>query len=86
LVPVASGLNCNLFGFFVAGSSSEESADTVLVNSAMNACTMVWGIGQDLIGDTIGLKPYLLSERQLQRGQREGVDRGKEEAETEGRS
>ena len=47
---------------------------------------MVWGMGQDLIGDTIGLKPYLLSERQLQRGQIEGVDRGKEEAETEGRS
>ena len=47
---------------------------------------MVWGIGHDLIGDTIGLKPYLLSERQLQRGQIEGVDRGKEEAETEGRS
>ena len=44
------------------------------------------GIGQDLIGDRIGLKPYLLSEGQLKRGQREGVDRGKEEAETEGRS
>jgi len=30
------------------------------------------GIGQDLIGDRIGLKPYLLSERQLQRGQNFG--------------